>query len=954
MSTTEEEAEDFDDRIQEQQEEAEGEVANNDAVDHTDNVDQLSQESSSPLSKKSNSRRSNKRKRTNVVSYAEPMDGSAASDQDRDDDNDDGFQKVDTTATPDAAPSKRMADDDEDDNEAVVAEKDDDATIDEENDDLDTKPAAKPWGKKKKATKGKNKKEADDDVEHYLDNDVAAEDEVALLGDDAKIPKKSSSKNKKAVESTRKSSPRRRARPKRLSEENPSFESPTKKKTKKGKASVNVVECTCPHCGKVCTTKFGLKYHLDHYVCRIEQCTDPELIAKSRRRRGPSQNPPSPTDGTDDNKKTKKSKKERGKLEDRTCTTCGRVFTSVLGARYHMSKSRLRNMFYMIVGSQLNSFSFSSSSAWHFHFYFLQAENKVCHTEPLPFAQLDPGDRFVTKFGVVEVVKDDRATANAELPSNIKFLRNSYNNAKSQIEGSNKKLFNFKATHLRNRRNRINSVYENKNPLSKATIEDAYFGGKKEQHRPLRKMTKADPMAPEGSYPDRIVECVLIPDKRRRVVGEGKTTLGMQLDANFVAKQTRLFLRRDALTEKYIRDNPKYSCMDCGQQFTSFPGLQYHSKIKSCIKKTEASIQKRVENIAKIDKAARKIADSEKIARIRNVEGPNNHDKVHPSDGGAASLTWNVARDGSGRFSSNPNQTKKKVWKQKKKKEMGIYPECLITLGFKFVKEDIEITDEMVMPPAEFQDNLRMDGPDVVLENLKQKFSFVQRVADDQKFGAMYQGVFKALKYKVPRKKRKLDASYGPGGKRKRRQKKEKPPPPPPPPKPLPPIIDIQALADEVDSGRYPSIKRFKEINKDECCMCKDGGELLCCDFCSNSEHLACIRKKFTVKDPEPKDDFMCHICIGIVLARRRRAEKRRVEKQEKEQQRIQQIALDQQRRDDAIQKGKEYEYMAQRGQKVNELVELLQDAQNRLHQCLATSAMNNTRRRMMGFGRPK
>jgi hypothetical protein len=44
-----------------------------------------------------------------------------------------------------------------------------------------------------------------------------------------------------------------------------------------------------------------------------------------------------------------------------------------------------------------------------------------------------------------------------------------------------------------------------------------------------------------------------------------------------------------------------------------------------------------------------------------------------------------------------------------------------------------------------------------------------------------------------------------------------------------------------------------------------------------------------------------------------------------------------------------EYQYLAAKGQEVSELVELLQDAEVRLKQSLATHKMNNVRRKIMG-----
>jgi hypothetical protein len=146
-------------------------------------------------------------------------------------------------------------------------------------------------------------------------------------------------------------------------------------------------------------------------------------------------------------------------------------------------------------------------------------------------------------------------------------------------------------------------------------------------------------------------------------------------------------------------------------------------------------------------------------------------------------------------------------------------------------------------------------------------------------------------------------------------------------------------------------MKRYQDdAHADLCYLCKDGGELLCCDFCPKAVHLKCVRTRFTIKDPEPEDDFMCHKCIQYILARRTRAEKRRREKQVKTEKKRQLLALEESQKNPEIEEGMEYQHLAQKGQEINVLVELLQDAQFRLKQNMETTKINNARRRMLGF----
>jgi len=93
-------------------------------------------------------------------------------------------------------------------------------------------------------------------------------------------------------------------------------------------------------------------------------------------------------------------------------------------------------------------------------------------------------------------------------------------------------------------------------------------------------------------------------------------------------------------------------------------------------------------------------------------------------------------------------------------------------------------------------------------------------------------------------------------------------------------IVDIQPLVEEVRAGRYPSMKVYNGDHINICFFCKTQDDnVFKCEFCSNSEHLGCVKTKVCIRDPEPDDEFMCHRCIQTVLNRRSRAERRRLEK---------------------------------------------------------------------------
>ena len=97
-------------------------------------------------------------------------------------------------------------------------------------------------------------------------------------------------------------------------------------------------------------------------------------------------------------------------------------------------------------------------------------------------------------------------------------------------------------------------------------------------------------------------------------------------------------------------------------------------------------------------------------------------------------------------------------------------------------------------------------------------------------------------------------------------------------------LIDVSVIAEEIDSGRYPSMKRYDSDHLDVCEVCfmdnqDDIEPLYYCAFCSNSEHLSCLKTKFNILDWTENEDFVCHACILRVTQRRSRAEKRRLKK---------------------------------------------------------------------------
>jgi hypothetical protein len=137
--------------------------------------------------------------------------------------------------------------------------------------------------------------------------------------------------------------------------------------------------------------------------------------------------------------------------------------------------------------------------------------------------------------------------------------------------------------------------------------------------------------------------------------------------------------------------------------------------------------------------------------------------------------------------------------------------------------------------------------------------------------------------------------------------------------------------------------------------------QLIPCDFCQQVEHFSCAQTKFILKTPEPGDDFMCHNCIGIVSARRLRAEKRRLEKMHSNEETAFMPSLEQRYSNadpakykelqvltSGVVRDREFECVAAQGCRLDELAVLLRDAKARLSLRLDVMSMNQTRQNLI------
>ena len=89
---------------------------------------------------------------------------------------------------------------------------------------------------------------------------------------------------------------------------------------------------------------------------------------------------------------------------------------------------------------------------------------------------LQPGERFVTPFGVVEVVSDERGESTAHASKIPQSQLRNWNSTKSKIEKQRSKILDSKYTRLRARRHQINELLASGNSINKASVFYAYHG----------------------------------------------------------------------------------------------------------------------------------------------------------------------------------------------------------------------------------------------------------------------------------------------------------------------------------------------------------------------------------------------------------------------------------------------------------------------------------------------
>ena len=640
-------------------------------------------------------------------------------------------------------------------------------------------------------------------------------------------------------------------------------------------------------------------------------------------------------------RKRKGKGKSRGSIKDRTCPDCKRVFTSILGKNYHVTQ-------------------------------------RVCQTKTKPSKKnettllhptLSPGAMFETDYGLVKVIRDDRALSTLEM-SQKEFKQSLSVHRRSETERDKivRRLeIDRTAGHLQ-KRIKLNELYRD-GKINQQSVFEVAFGKKhprlftvNEVERPyVPPPEKLHPSLHPDSHPHRIVECQAIADERTYYDADGNVLLHSR--GSFKPRTETLYLNRHLLNDAYNPVGSVYLCEDCGQAYSTGPGLRYHIRSGACERK-------------------RKFGEEAMNDFLQQVA-----ERVENEAGGSVEASLVAYRKG-----------KRDAKTRNRKQELPVYPQIWSALGFKLVSnKPVSRLKVSAFRRKNYQESTASsdeeDNDSVVVGNASQgtrrkktpkgskPMSLTDRdgdprlilaelekvCAEEQKklLGPMYPSVFSSLQFRRalhhrrrsrPVKKKKREENEKRANKVKKRQKVEEI---------INPedshstssdlrIYDVSIMINEVKLGRYPSMKTNDEdvVHEMACSIChesnKDDEPSLLCAFCTLTNHYSCLSTRCRVRYPEVGEDFMCYKCICYVNNMRGRAERRNQERSgmnTRNKNRIQSTAIPLDRLASECIRGYEAECVASQATEMNEILDLMDETNHRLRMQLATRVWNNHQR---------
>jgi len=218
--------------------------------------------------------------------------------------------------------------------------------------------------------------------------------------------------------------------------------------------------------------------------------------------------------------------------------------------------------------------------------------------DTVPFATIRPGTKFVTPFGIVEVVRDDRAVPVVDKrddEENVKS-KGAGKTGKSDPASDSAKKYRLEIAKRKQqlvkvrsaaalsslvRRKELNRAYE-EGKNDQESVWKAHFGNDPRKLPTVQPLELKDPGIPASSFADRIVECRWVQDTRTRYLGVDKGIPTLVKPPSYNDNRPNVFLQRRMLTEPYGEGIVLHICPTCGLKLLSRPGVVYHLELKKC------------------------------------------------------------------------------------------------------------------------------------------------------------------------------------------------------------------------------------------------------------------------------------------------------------------------------------------------------------------------------------
>ena len=220
---------------------------------------------------------------------------------------------------------------------------------------------------------------------------------------------------------------------------------------------------------------------------------------------------------------------------------------------------------------------------------------------------------FITKFGVVKVIADDRLPPKHHTTKRAKKDHvHKFDQAKHSHICKRREVAENIYTGGRKRRQTLQKMYESMKVQSRTpqtqhevkqySASDVWkmychtlstrqilndkmnwkdVNGNPYKNHEVDVFNRTDPRFAKDFYHNRIVECELVCDERNRVSSNNGQCKASKQEA--VTPKVRLFLARSELTKRYDRASTSYVCSDCGKSFCIELEWKHHLAHKLCV-----------------------------------------------------------------------------------------------------------------------------------------------------------------------------------------------------------------------------------------------------------------------------------------------------------------------------------------------------------------------------------